>query len=141
MSSPSMLKRALSFACYGFCALTLLYSLVMIGVYDTEANMSVFTVLLFYPFCFSIALTNEFLKKGKKSRAFGAIVRYVVFLVAAGLFICLPHKETISGTAALILFFVFTVVYILGSLILSLFFTSKKEREEYVSVYKSENKK
>ena len=141
MSSSSILKRAFALACYGFCALTLLYSLVMIGVYDTQANMSVFTVLLFYPFCFSIALANEFLKKGKISGFVGAIVRYVIFLVAAGLFICLPHKEAISGTAALILFFLFTVVYILITLILSLFFTSKKKSEEYVNVYKNENRK
>ena len=145
MSFSIILKRALTNACYGFCGLTLLYSLVMIGKYDAEANMSVFTVLLFYPLCLSIALANGILRSGNISGFSRAMIRYIVFLVSVGLFICLPHKETITGTVALILFFIFTLLYVASSLIFSLCFSNKRKngtsKAQYTSVYKNENKK
>ena len=145
MSFSIILKRALTNACYGFCGLTLLYSLVMIGKYDTEANMSVFTVLLFYPLCLSIALANGILHGKKMSGFLCALIRYIVFLVSVWLFICLPHRATITGTVALILFFVFTLFYVIGSLIFTLCFSSKRKNDgtnaQYVNVYKNEKEK
>ena len=145
MSFSTVLKKALAYACYGFCGLTLLYSLVMIGVYDTDANMSVFVVLLFYPFCFAISLANEMLLNSKLSNFARALVRYVVCLASAFLFICLPHKETINATVALILFFFFTLLYVLCSVVYALCFSPRKKPSkdgaQYVSVYKNENKK
>lgn len=145
MAFSSILKRALASACYGFCGLTLLYSFVMIGIYDTRANMSVFTVLLFYPFCLAISLTNAMLVNSKMRGFSRSLVRYIAFLIASGLFICLPHKETITGTVALILFFIFTLIYIICSVVYALCFVSRRksveDSERYISVYKNEIKK
>lgn len=145
MPFSNVLKRALASACYGFCGLTLLYSLIMIGVYDTNANMSVFVVLLFYPLCFTISLANGVLLNSKLGGFARSLVRYVVCLASAGLFICLPHKAAINGTVALILFFFFTLLYVICSVVYALFFASRKKQSQdctqYVSVYKNENKK
>ena len=145
MSFPSMLKRAITNACFGFCVLTLLYSLVMIGVYNTEANMSVFTVLLFYPLCFSISFVNCLLQKSSASPFGKAILRYFAFLVSIGLFICLPHKEAITSSVLVILFFIITVLYVLTSLIYAWLFSGRKTKNgndtEYVNVYKTTSKK
>ena len=145
MSFSLKLKRALATACYGFCALTLLYSLIMLGIYDANAHMSVFTVLLFYPFCFTMTLTNELLKEKATNGFFKALIRYTVFLLAVSLFICFPHRQTITGTVAVILFFVFTVLYILIALLNVWLFSGKKPENsnaaEYTAVYKNANKK
>lgn len=145
MSFSSTFKRALSHACYGFCALTLLYSLVMIGVYDTKANMSVLVVLLFYPLCFTISFVNSLLQKSSMSGFATSLVRYATVLVSIGIFVLLPHKQALSKTSLLILFFAITILYAIGSLLFAWLASGKKKEtanaSEYVSVYKTTNKK
>lgn len=145
MSFSSILKRALSTACYGFCALTLFYSVLMLGKHDIEANMSVITVLLFYPLCFTISFVNELLRKGSVNGFLCGLIRYATFLVSFGLFICLPHRESLTSTSLLLLFFIVTILYVLGSLLYAWLAPTKKKKEdrasEYVNVYKTANKK
>jgi cytochrome bd-type quinol oxidase subunit 2 len=117
----------------------------MLGIYDTDAHMSVFTVLLFYPFCFTLTLTNELLKEKTTNGFFKALIRYIVFLLAVGLFICFPHRQTITGTVALILFFAFTILYVLAALLNAWLFSGKNTENrndtEYTAVYKNVNRK
>lgn len=145
MSFFYAIKRALSRACQGFCVLTLLYSLVMLGIYDAQASMSVLVVLLFYPLCFTISFVNGLLQKSALSGISTALIRYIAVLVSVGIFVLLPHKQALTKTALLILFFVITIFYVLFSLIINWLNSDKKRKDadapEYVSVYKTSNKK
>ena len=145
MSFSAVLKKALSSACYGFCLLTLIYSLVMIGVYDADANMSVFTVLLFFPLCFVISVVNGLLRNSSLSGFARAIIRYIALLTSCSLFIFLPQKASLNGNSVLLLIFIITIFYIIGSLLYAWIAPSHKKKADkdsaYENVYKTERKK
>lgn len=139
------LKNALKQACYVFCILTLLYSLIMLAVYDTEANMSVFTVLLFYPLSLVFTLCNGWLATKRWNNLAKALIRYVVLVVDIALFICLPQASSINSTSGLILFALITLIYVITSMIM-VSIKAKVQRKqdkkaEYKSVYNDVNGK
>ena len=139
------LKKALKQACYVFCILTLLYSLVMLAVYDTNANMSVFTVLLFYPLSLVFTICNGWLAKKRWNNLAKHLIRYIVLIIDIVLFICLPQAASISSSSGLILFVLITLVYVITSIIIASI-KAKVQRKldkktEYKNVYNDVNER
>lgn len=145
MSFSSAFKKSLRVSCYGFCAMTLLYSLIMLALYDTYASMSVITVMLFCPFCFIIAFANELMRGSRIHGFVRAIIRYLAIMAAFGLCICLPNRASLSGASATILFVAVTVIYIIGAMITLKYNTNIKKKDEqkaeYKNVYSEGNRK
>ncbi len=145
MSLNSAIKRSLAVACYYFCILTLVYSLAMIAIYDIRANMSVFTVMLFYPFSFIIVFANEMLQ-ASQLKGFGrAVVRYFAIMFALWLCIYLPNSRVVSMPNAVIIFAVLTLLYALGILVFTVIRSEIKRKNnkktEYKSVYGDSKRK
>lgn len=145
MSFYSALKKSLRISCYGFCAMTLLYSLIMLAAYDTHASMSVLTVLLFYPFCFIIIFVNEWMRGSRLNGLLCATLRYIAIITAFGLCICLPNYSSLTGASGTVLFAAVTVIYVIGALIASQYSADKKKKAdrkaEYKNVYSDMNRK
>lgn len=139
----SILKKAISLACYGFCVLTLLYSFIMLCVHDSEASMSVLVVFLFFPFCFSMTFVDGLLRASKLGGGVRTLLLYVTFLVSFVLLICLPHKAALSGASLLVLLVAASLIYGIGFLLYTWVILPKKQsqKSDYVSVYKTSNKK
>ena len=140
-----LLKKVLRNSCYGFCAMTLLYSFIMLATYGARANMGVVAVILFYPFSFIIAFTRELLLKSNLTGGLRAFIRYLSVLLAFGLCICLPNKENLTGAVAVVLFVCLTLVYIICELVFAKIHSAKRKKldkkSEYKSVYGNVNKK
>ena len=131
----NLLKKALRRACYVFCALTVLYSLIMLGVHDTSANMSVFTVLLFFPLSLVYTTYNAWVFEKKWNSFTKAFIRYFVLMIDIALFICLPQKESLSGASGLILFVLITVGYVVISLIAAQIQAAYQKKENKIADY------
>lgn len=142
MEIPSVLKKSVSMAFVGFGIMTILYSLIMLGVYDENASMSVVVVLLFFPFCLSVSLARELLLAGKMGVTARVLILYVVVLAAAALFILSPHKETMNGATLFVLVIGVSLLYFVACLIgRAIPHGKKEEKAEYVNVYKNVTKK
>lgn len=145
MNLLSGIKNALKKACYIFCALTVLYSLIMLGVYDKDANMSVFTVLLFYPLGFVFSLCNIWLASRKWNEFTKSLIRYVILLADIAVFIGIPQAESLSGSSSVILFALVTVLYAVASVLLLRIQSARKKQQdkkaEYQSVYNEVKRK
>ena len=142
MEIPSVLKKALSNAFFGFGIMTILYSLIMLAAHDENASMSVVVVLLFFPFCLSVALVRELLQAGKLGTLARVLILYATVLASVALFILSPHKATMNGATIFVLIVGVSLLYFAGCLIArALPRGKKKEKEEYVSVYKNTTKK
>ena len=131
----NLLKKAFRRACYAFCALTVLYSLIMLGISDISANMSVFTVLLFFPFSLLFTLSNAWILNKKWNFFAKSFARYCVLLVDIALFICLPQKENLTGAVGLILFVLTTVLYVAASLVISQIQSANQRKKDKKSNY------
>ena len=137
MSLYCALKKSLRLACYGFCVLTLLYSLIMLAANDTYATMSVLVVTLFYPFCFVIVFVNELLRKSRLNILIHALLHYVTTLLAFWLCICFPHRASLTGASGTVLFAAVTIIYAIGTLIVSKYSEDKKKKAEHKAEYKN----
>lgn len=140
MSFISSVKESLKAACYGFCCLTVLYSFIMLLIYQgVDANMSVRTVLLFYPLSFVITFVCNFMNRKKWNSSLKSFVLYVTILASAGLFIFLPHQNTLKGSSLVILFAMITLSYWFGAAIFFAVYSQQKKKEnresEYTGVY------
>lgn len=139
-----LIKKALCRTCYCYTALTLSYMLILLAFLGSESSFgpSQLTIFLFFPlaFCFSLAhvIMN---KKGANGIFIHAFLCFVGFFFL----FYLPHAGNLKGTTHIIVAVVYLVVYS----IVMLFYTSalrrrlhKEEKNtEYVSVYRTIDKK
>ena len=154
MAFLSAFKKSIRNSCYGFSALTILYSLIMLIVVQQRygdsftifhSNMSVVTVLLFFPLCFILSLTNEMLKESRLNELLRALVRYASLLFALGMCVLLPNRDSVTGNVVIVLFAAVTLMYALGAWIYAKHIAKSRvnlsKNSEYKSVYRSETRK
>lgn len=146
MSWFSLLKKALKDACYGFFCLTMLYSLIMLVLYQgKDAGMSVTTVLLFYPLSCLLSFVGNWMQQKKWGIVTKAAILYATAILGIGLFVFLPHNTALTGGSLLILFALITIAYLFGFAIFWAIWAPMKKKEnknqEYSNVYKKENNK
>jgi hypothetical protein len=137
----TIIKKSLISACYSFTALTVLYSLLMICIYDTSEgiNMSAITVFNFFPLSFFISIANSCLKSKKLSGVSKLFIHFVIVTLSIILFIFIPHGGGISSGSAMLLFTAYVFIYFVAVLIYNLLRKRKKalndKKTEYKKVY------
>ena len=136
----SNIKKALLVASVNFAIITLLYSLIMLLMESTDASMSALVIVLFFPFCLTISVADQFMESGKIQGLARSFIRFFAFLGSALIFIYLPHKEAMQGGYALIFFILIALGYALlralGSAVFSKKDVPKNTSPEYKNVYK-----
>ena len=141
MNIPLIFKKSLSYSCYGFCALTLLYSVAMYLI-NGDANMYPLVIALFFPFCFCLIFAWKMLKDAKLNLLLSFIIHFAVTMLSFWFFICYPHRAAFETGVGLIgIFTIVSVIYTIISVIGFVIYSAKKRKEnakkEYKSVYKN----
>ena len=134
----SILKKSLIASCYAFTALTVLYALLMVCIYDTSEGvyMSAVTVFSFFPLSYFFSLATLIVKDTKISGVLKLFVHFIIVTFSLIFFVFIPHGSEISASNAFILFILYTVLYAIGALIFHIIKSRKKQAEEKKSDYK-----
>lgn len=142
-----MLKKTFSTACVIFTCLVALYSLVNLALYgentDSYLALSSLRVFLFFPFSLLLAFGSHILNAKRLDIWLRVILHYILTITGAYLFLILPMGE-MKATATMMGLFLFTVLYIVSSLVIGLVGRSlrgrKNDEKDYTPVYRAEDK-
>ena len=137
-----ILKKSFIRACVVYTLLSILYLIIMLDLYKTSANPYPQILLGLFPFCFLITFANNLVTINKNKAAWKIPVHFSIVTLDLILFIYLPAKNALSGSSSLVLFVVYLFLYIIGALLVRLFFGKyKQDNSEYQSVYGQKNGK
>lgn len=109
-------------SCYGFCVLTILYTILMMITYNRDEGvyLSAVTLFLFFPLCFLWAFAADIKRNDRISGALGNLLHYGIVTAATLLCLYLPHAGGITRPSThIVVFFFWTVGYIVVRLIIS----------------------
>ena len=141
MKPLSILKKSFCYSCYGFCIMTLLYSLIMYWI-DSYAHMYSLTVLLFFPFCFSLVFSAIWLRYSKMKFPVRCLIHYIVTMLACWFFIISPHSSAFLFSPAGIIGILAALTLVYAVIVLIVFIIKSNKRKkanqkiEYKNVYK-----
>ena len=137
-----ILKKSFIRACVVYSILSVLYLVIMLDLYKTSANPYPQILLGLFPFCFLITFANTLVATSQNKGKWKLPVHFLLLTLDLILFIYLPAKNTLSGGSALILFVFYLILYVIGALLVRLFYSkNKQEKTEYQSVYRQKNEK
>lgn len=136
------LKKIALHSCVYYTAVTFfvlfLYVLLM---RDLSRGLQAFALIMFLPFSICFASANIIYRETPLSKWARVTLHYLLTVGGAYVFLYLPNKDPQqSGAAALVLFLIFTLIYvIIMSIVLgvsSRIHRVKRDEEKYHNVYK-----
>lgn len=131
-----MLKKSFVSACYIFSAIIILYSLLVICLYD-GMGMNPVSVCLIYPFCFLVALANNILKHAKINIGFKLATHFSLVTLSLILFVYLPSDSHLSGGTIMVAFALYAILYAVGIGIYLALSSKSKRKADKKSEYKN----
>ncbi len=136
-----ILKKSLYRAALGYTAVSILYLVIMLDLFQTSANPYPLTLLRLFPFCFLITFANALVTEIQQKGAWKLPVHFLIVTLDVILFVWYPFRDALSGSSALILFVCYLVLYAVGALIARHVCKKKERSSEYQSVYTQKNRK
>jgi len=136
-----ILKKSLSRASLGYTAVSILYLVIMLDLFQTSANPYPLTLLRLFPFCFLIAFANALVTEIQKKATWKLPVHFLILTLDVILFVWYPFRDALSGSSSLILFVISLALYAIGALIARHIYKKKERTSEYKSVYTQSNRK
>ena len=135
MKLSILFKKSLVSACYVFCVLVILSSLLLICFYD-GMGVNPVSVSLVYPFLFAVSFANNIVKHTNLKSGIKLVSHFSLVTLSLILFIYLPHSPNLLGGTKLIVFVLYVILYIIGASLYLALTSRKKRKTDKKSEYK-----
>ena len=140
MDIKSIIKKISTNTCIFFTIATVLYCII-VGIINSDADEILFEatrIVLFFFFALIVSLANAIFSVKLIPTAFRYIIHYVLCAFAFYLCVLFPVNTSSYASFVLIGLSLFTVVYVIVCVLISIFKSKAQQKKEKKETYKNQ---